>query len=297
MSECLMKYKVSYLDSSEVTTPEDTHRPFIGQAVQNIVEFRILNKDVPREEFDAVIDNELKTLKKCIYELKDTFYAPESQEFPDNTYFKKFQTCYAGTSKGYIIYVAQNTIIKKIREAYKPVLDKLEELYLPSYSIQPEIKFMKQIIPSQLPVPEGGSEHDDPEELTMTGTLDFHMESVDGIEILDGKMNAVDIDEETGVPKLKEGLIMKDQLLFYAYISDSIPNLDKLGFWDYYKNLVCHVDFAEHDFTNLIYRVKDTHRRYLDAVRTGDFPLTPSHYGCMFCSIKSTCAKPKVDCI
>ena len=271
--QCPRKFYAEYIDETPETVKDngDTHRAYIGIITQYIFE-RITNdrlyKTYTYDEFCAVIDEDLKKLKPLILELdKQTEYINTRDEFATGgLIIDKAPKCLVETSERYKIFIAQNSIIKKIREHYKAPLKWYLTQNLDNFTCELQIK-------TEL------------NNRIFKGTIDFIEVTDTHIRIIDGKKKKT-VDKSTG-----ESLHNKTQLLMYKLLAESHfkKPVTEMAYLYYETNEYEKVDLTdqdEQDFIKTATEAFDLIETYTDV---DQYKPNPSYINCLFCPLVDTC--------
>ena len=270
--QCPKKFYAEHIDQSPKTAEnnEDNHRAFIGIITQYIFE-RITNdrlyKDYTYDEFCAVIDSDLKKLKPFILEFdKQTEYIDNKQLFATGgVIVDQSPRALVQTSEKYKIFIAQNSIIKKIREHYKNPLKTYLDFDLDNF--QCEVKLSAPY-----------------KDRIFKGTVDFLELKPDSIRIIDGKK------KKTVDPKTGESLHNKTQLMLYKFLAEQNfhKSVTEVAYFYYEENLYETVKLDDQitDFLDEACAAFDRVESYTEA---DQFKATPSYINCMFCPLSGSC--------
>jgi CRISPR/Cas system-associated exonuclease Cas4 (RecB family) len=269
--QCPKKFYAEHIQSPKTAeNNEDNHRAFIGIITQYIFE-RITNdrlyKDYTYDEFCAVIDSDLKKLKPFILELdKQTEYIDNQQLFvTGGVIVDQSPRTLVQTSEKYKIFIAQNSIIKKIRDHYKKPLKTYLDFNLDDFKC--EVKLSAPY-----------------KDRIFKGTIDFLEVKSDSIRIIDGKK------KKTIDPKTGETLHNKTQLMLYKFLAEANfhKSVAEVAYFYYEENLYETVKLDDQitDFLDEACAAFDRVESYTEA---DQFEVTPSYINCMFCPLSGSC--------
>lgn len=269
MKDCPRKFYEHHLRPDNLAidlTPSDTHRAFIGSAVQHIMETVINDRWYKKESIETImdmVDSDLKAMKPLIVDtstLEKPIDGWDRKEIEGSKILKSIQMCACDTSKSYNIWVAQNTVIKKIRDMYKSPLK-----YLLS---RDDVDLMRSEVPFKVT-----SQY-----FAHQGELDFLIHRPDGLIIMDGKKSA-------------SSFLDEDQLYHYklmAELKTGLPVID-LGFLVYDEGVLAKVDNPKDSSQDLLSRMYEKWLQFQKWKDPEDFPYNRGYSQCMFCIVNDNC--------
>lgn len=280
-NQCPRKFYETYLndDPNTVISTSDTHRAYIGIMVQYIFE-KITNDNLHQtmtyDELCTQIDADLKLLKPFILDLGPIEKAEYEHKLagtkPDRidtrelhatggVIVDKSPKCIVETSSGYIIWIAQNSIIKKIREHYKAPLKK----YLQDFNVD-NIQCEVPLI-----IKRGNR--------TFKGTVDFIEDLGATIRVFDGKKKKTD------------DLHSKNQLINYKFLVESHYGkpVSECGYFYWEENSYEKVEISDKDISEFLSKAESTFDEIESYTSPDQFKMTPEYVPCMFCIISNAC--------